>query len=45
MWTLIATVVERYKSQGSYAKDPILDEEEWDNLQALWMKRVNFRNV
>lgn len=30
---LIATVVERYKSQESYAKDPILDEEEWNNLQ------------
>lgn len=30
---LIATVVERYRAQGSYATDPILDEEEWDNLQ------------
>lgn len=30
---LIATVVERYRSQGSYARDPILDEEEWNNLQ------------
>lgn len=32
---LIETVVERYKSQGSYATDPILDEEEWDNLQTI----------
>ena len=32
---LIATVVERYKSQESYAKDPILDEEEWNNLQDI----------
>ncbi|WP_431030451.1 ABC transporter substrate-binding protein [Lysinibacillus sp. LZ02] len=30
---LITTVVERYRAQESYAKDPILDEEEWDNLQ------------
>ncbi|MEG0259499.1 MAG: ABC transporter substrate-binding protein [Lysinibacillus sp.] len=30
---LIETVVERYRSQGSYATDPILDEEEWNNLQ------------
>ncbi|MFJ7735790.1 ABC transporter substrate-binding protein [Lysinibacillus sp. NPDC097287] len=32
---LIETVVERYKSQGSYATDPILDKEEWENLQAV----------
>ena len=30
---LIATVVERYRAQESFAKDPILDEEEWNNLQ------------
>ena len=30
---LIATVVDRYKQQESFAKDPILDEEEWNNLQ------------
>ncbi|MEO4053663.1 ABC transporter substrate-binding protein [Solibacillus sp. CAU 1738] len=30
---LIAKVVERYRSQESYAKNPILDEEEWNNLQ------------
>ncbi|WP_413469226.1 ABC transporter substrate-binding protein [Rossellomorea aquimaris] len=32
---LIETVVDRYKSQGSYATDPILDEDEWNNLQAI----------
>jgi NitT/TauT family transport system substrate-binding protein len=32
---LITTVVERYKSQGSFATDPILDEEEWNNLQDI----------
>jgi NitT/TauT family transport system substrate-binding protein len=32
---LIETVVDRYKSQGSYATDPILDEEEWKNLQDI----------
>jgi len=33
--SLIETVVDRYKSQGSFATDPILDEEEWENLQAI----------
>ncbi|BCB05358.1 ABC transporter substrate-binding protein [Bacillus sp. KH172YL63] len=32
---LIETVVDRYKSQGSFATDPILDEEEWANLQDI----------
>lgn len=32
---LIAQVVERYREQESYAKDPILDEEEWNNLQDI----------
>lgn len=32
---LIETVVDRYKSQGSFATDPILDEEEWNNLQDI----------
>ncbi|WP_070120587.1 ABC transporter substrate-binding protein [Bacillus marinisedimentorum] len=32
---LIETVVDRYKSQGSYATDPILDEEEWNNLKSI----------
>lgn len=32
---IIEMVVERYKSQGSYATDPILDNEEWDNLQNI----------
>lgn len=32
---LIATVVERYRSQESFAKDPILDEAEWNNLQDI----------
>ncbi len=31
----IEMVVDRYRSQGSYATDPILDEEEWDNLQNI----------
>ena len=29
---LIETVVERYRSQESFAKDPIIDEKEFDNL-------------
>ncbi|WP_409276324.1 ABC transporter substrate-binding protein [Neobacillus sp. SCS-31] len=32
---IIETVVERYKSQGSFATDPILDEDEWNNLQNI----------
>lgn len=32
---IMTTVVERYKSQGSFASDPILDEEEWNNLQNI----------
>jgi NitT/TauT family transport system substrate-binding protein len=32
---LIETVVDRYKSQHSYALNPILDEEEWNNLQTI----------
>lgn len=32
---LIATVVDRYKSQGSFATNPILDEAEWKNLHDI----------
>lgn len=32
---LIEMVVDRYKSQGSFATNPILDEEEWNNLQDI----------
>jgi NitT/TauT family transport system substrate-binding protein len=32
---LIETVVDRYKSQGSYATTPVLDEAEWNNLQNI----------
>jgi NitT/TauT family transport system substrate-binding protein len=32
---LLTTVVDRYKSQGSFATDPILGEEEWLNLQNI----------
>ncbi|WP_251554585.1 ABC transporter substrate-binding protein [Neobacillus muris] len=32
---IMTTVVERYKSQGSFATDPILEEEEWNNLQNI----------
>lgn len=33
--SLLETVIERYQSQGSYATDPILDEDEWNNLQNI----------
>lgn len=29
---VIESVVERYRSQGSYATDPVLGEDEWNNL-------------
>ncbi|MEH6990254.1 ABC transporter substrate-binding protein [Cytobacillus firmus] len=32
---IIEMVVDRYKSQGSFATDPILDTKEWDNLQNI----------
>jgi NitT/TauT family transport system substrate-binding protein len=32
---LIEIVVDRYKSQHSFALNPILDEEEWNNLQTI----------
>jgi NitT/TauT family transport system substrate-binding protein len=32
---LISTVVDRYKEQGSFATDPILDVEEWNNLKDI----------
>jgi NitT/TauT family transport system substrate-binding protein len=30
---IVKSVVKRYKEQGSYATDPIIDEGEWNNLQ------------
>ncbi|AZB44072.1 ABC transporter substrate-binding protein [Bacillus sp. FJAT-42376] len=32
---LIETVVSRYKEQGSFAADPVLDKAEWENLQNI----------
>nr|WP_142245999.1 ABC transporter substrate-binding protein [Rossellomorea marisflavi] len=32
---IMETVVDRYKSQGSFATDPVLDKEEWENLQNI----------
>ncbi|MGD6816989.1 ABC transporter substrate-binding protein [Metabacillus sp. 84] len=33
--SLIETVVDRYKEQGSFAVNPVLDEAEWKNLQNI----------
>lgn len=33
--SIIETVVDRYKSQGTYATNPILDNKEWNNLQTI----------
>ncbi|WP_138420301.1 ABC transporter substrate-binding protein [Aquibacillus sediminis] len=32
---LLESSIDRYKSQGSFAENPILDEEEWNNLKAI----------
>lgn len=32
---ILASSIERYKNQDSFAKDPYLDEEEWENLKAI----------
>ncbi|WP_425388089.1 ABC transporter substrate-binding protein [Ectobacillus panaciterrae] len=32
---IMIKVIERYKNQNSYATNPILDEEEWNNLQKI----------
>ncbi|BAC14272.1 ABC transporter substrate-binding protein [Oceanobacillus iheyensis HTE831] len=32
---MLALSIDRYKAQGSFATDPILDEEEWNNLQGI----------
>lgn len=32
---IMTTVVDRYKSQGSFATDPVLDQAEWENLQNI----------
>ncbi|WP_110927322.1 ABC transporter substrate-binding protein [Bacillus massiliglaciei] len=32
---IIAMSIERYRDQGSFATDPILDEAEWNNLQDI----------
>jgi NitT/TauT family transport system substrate-binding protein len=48
---LIETVIDRYKSQGSFATDPILDEEEWNNLQNIMdeagelPKRLDYKDL
>lgn len=32
---MLTLSIDRYKAQGSFATDPILDEEEWNNLQGI----------
>jgi NitT/TauT family transport system substrate-binding protein len=32
---IVRNVVKRYKDQGSYATNPIIDEQEWQNLQEV----------
>lgn len=37
---LLVSSVDRYKKQNSYAKNPLLNEKEWNNLQSI-MKEAN----
>lgn len=32
---ILVSSVERYKAQGSYAKDPLLNKDEWENLKDM----------
>ncbi|MFS0780465.1 ABC transporter substrate-binding protein [Bacillus sp. 1P06AnD] len=32
---IMATVVDRYKQEGAYATNPVLDQEEWENLKTI----------
>ncbi|WP_068775576.1 ABC transporter substrate-binding protein [Paenibacillus sp. FJAT-26967] len=32
---IVRSVVKRYKEQGSFATDPVIDEQEWNNLQDI----------
>jgi NitT/TauT family transport system substrate-binding protein len=49
--SIMETVVDRYKSQGSYATNPILDQKEWDNLQNIMQeagelpKQVDYKTL
>ena len=48
---IIESSIERYKSQESFAKNPILDQEEWENLQNIMdeagelPKRVDYNTL
>ncbi|WP_338449186.1 ABC transporter substrate-binding protein [Niallia oryzisoli] len=48
---IIESSIERYKNQTSFATDPILDEEEWNNLQNIMdeagelPKRIDYKTL
>lgn len=48
---IIEMVVDRYKSQKSFAENPLLDEEEWNNLQDIMdeagelPKRIDYKEL
>ncbi len=48
---IVRAVVKRYKDQGSFATDPIIDDKEWDNLQTVMeaagelKKRVDLKTL
>ena len=48
---IIESSIDRYRSQKSFAENPILDEEEWENLQNIMdeagelPKRIDYENL
>lgn len=48
---IVERVVQRYKEQGSFAEDPIVDEAEWNNLQDIMQsagelkQRINHKTL
>ncbi|MFD2613130.1 ABC transporter substrate-binding protein [Paenibacillus gansuensis] len=42
---VIRNVVKRYKDQGSYAADPLIDKEEWANLQNVMKEAGELKGV
>lgn len=43
--SIITLAVERYKAQQSYALDPVLDEEEWANLQEIMKEAGEIESI
>lgn len=38
---ILISSIDRYKQQGSFADDPIIDQEEWNNLLDVMTSAAN----